>query len=95
MFRGMSCLDYNVWKGAYIGGMTTTTTTTTIKSQLPTAFQHCQYILIGKAFLTIARVTRYWYHVTCQNEYVQPVNIDCVVSTYYYYYIIVFILYGV
>jgi len=30
MFRGMSCLDYNVWKGAYIGGMTTTTTTTTI-----------------------------------------------------------------
>jgi len=29
MFRGMSCLDYNVWKGAYIGGMTTTTTTTT------------------------------------------------------------------
>jgi len=30
MFRGMSCLDYNVWKGEYIGGMTTTTTTTTI-----------------------------------------------------------------
>ena len=29
MFRRMSCLDYNAWKGAYIGGMTTTTTTTT------------------------------------------------------------------